>query len=108
MKTLGAPFSDDWTGIWNGNTSAHPNLGFFDNMKTVTTNINNKLKTVGDSNHTEFFGDIKTWAWTSSEFSSTNAVLLDSGVDDSKESGSVRFANNNKPYQYPVRPFLAF
>lgn len=94
MTTLGAPFSDDWTGIWDGNTSTHPKLGFFDNMKTVTTNINNKLKTVGDSNYTEFFGDINTWAWTSSEFSSTFAVAIDSGVDDSKGSGSVRFGLN--------------
>ena len=79
-------------------------------MTIVTTNINNKLKKVGDSNHTEFFGDINTWAWTSSEFSSTNAVAVDSGVDDTKVSGSVRFSSI---YQLlttprPVRPFLAF
>lgn len=110
MTTLGAPFSDDWTGIWDGNTSTHPKLGFFNNMTTVTTNINNKLKKVGDSNYTEFFGDIATWAWTSSEFSSTLAVFLDSGVDDSKGSGSVRFHSGtaDKTYQRPVRPFLAF
>lgn len=108
MTTLGAPFSDDWTGIWDGNTSTHPKLGFFNNMTTVTTNINNKLKKVGDSNYTEFFGDINTWAWTSSEFSSTYAVKVDSGVDDSKGSGSVRFYYSDKPYQSPVRPFLAF
>lgn len=107
MTNLGAPFSDDWTGIWDGNTSTHPKLGFFDNMYTVTTNINNKLKKVGDSNYTEFFGSVNTWAWTSSEFSSTYAVLLDSGVDDSKGSGSVRFYGT-KTYQKPVRPFLAF
>ena len=110
MTTLGAPFSDDWTGIWDGNTSTHPKLGFFNNMTTVTTNINNKLKKVGDSNYTEFFGDINTWAWTSSEFSSPNAVLIDSGVDNSKGSGSVRFATGYsfKATQGPVRPFLAF
>ena len=110
MTTLGAPFSDDWTGIWDGNTSTHPKLGFFNNMTTVTTNINNKLKKVGDSNYTEFFGDINTWAWTSSEFSSTDAVLVDSGVDDDKGSGSVRFYGSGglKTYQNPVRPFLAF
>ena len=109
MTTLGAPFSDDWTGIWDGNASTHPKLGFFDNMKTVTTNINNKLKKVGDSNHTEFFESNNTWAWTSSEFSSTNAVTIDSGVDDSKGSGSVRFDfHNGKTSQWPVRPFLAF
>ena len=109
MTTLGAPFSDDWTGIWDGNTSTHPTWGFFDNMITVTTNINNKLKKVGDSNYTEFFGDINTWAWTSSEFSSTNAVDVDSGVDDDKGSGSVRFVGSYaKTGQVPVRPFLAF
>lgn len=110
MKTLGAPFSDDWTGIWDGNTSTHPKLGFFDNMYTVTTNINNKLKKVGDSNYTEFFGAVNTWAWTSSEFSPTYAVGFDSGVDDSKGSGSVRFfsGNGSKTTQCPVRPFLAF
>lgn len=110
MTNLGAPFSDDWTGIWDGNTSTHPKLGFFDNMYTVTTNINNKLKKVGDSNYTEFFGSVNTWAWTSSEFSSTGAVLIDSGVDDSKGSGSVRFYGSfsSKTSQKPVRPFLAF
>ena len=108
MTNLGAPFSDDWTGIWDGNTSTHPKSGFFDNMKTVTTNINNKLMTVGDLNYTEFFGSVNTWAWTSSEFSSTHAVDIDSGVDDSKGSGSVRFSSTNKTNQLPVRPFLAF
>lgn len=110
MTTLGTPFSSDWTGIGDGNTSTHPNQGFFSNMTTVTKNINDKLKKVGDSNHTEFFGDIITWAWTSSEFSSTDAVFLDSGVDDSKGSGSVRFYSNcySKPGLNPVRPFLAF
>ena len=91
MTTLGTRFSRDWTGIWDGNTSTHPKLGFFNNMTTVTTNINNKLKKVGDLNYTEFFGAVNTWAWTSSEFSSTAAVRIDSGVDDSKGSGSVRF-----------------
>ena len=56
MTNLGATFSSDWTGIWDGNTSTHPNLGFFSNMTTVTKNINDKLKKVGDSNYTEFFG----------------------------------------------------
>ena len=68
------------------------------------------LEKVDDPNYTEFFGDINTWAWTSSECSSTNAVFIDSGVDDSKGSGSVRFNGDNfaKTYQLPVRPFLAF
>ena len=111
MTNLGAPFSDDWTGIWDGNTSTHPKLGFFSNMTTVTKNINDKLKTVGDFNYTEFFGSVNTWAWTSSEFSSSTAVRIDSGVNDSKGSGSVRFDGDNgygNTGQLPVRPFLAF
>ena len=108
MKTLGATFSSDWTGIWDGNTTTHPNQGFFSNMTTVTRNINNKLKKVGDSNHTEFFGSVNTWAWTSSEFSSTYAVGVDSGVDDSRGSRSVRFCGYYRTHQTPVRPFLAF
>lgn len=110
MTNLGAAFSDDWTGIFDGNTSTHPNQAFFNNMTTVTTNINNKLKKVGDSNYTEFFGAVNTWAWTSSELSSTDAVSIDSGVDDFKGSGSVHFyySNNNKMTMRPVRPFLAF
>ena len=109
MTNLGATFSSDWTGIWDGNTTTHPNQGFFSNMTTVTKNINKKLKKVGDSNHTEFFGDINTWAWTSSEVSSTVAVSIDSGIDDSKGSGSFRFGGaGTKTYMNPVRPFLAF
>ena len=115
MKTLGAPFSSDWTGIYDGVTSTHPKFGFFNNMTTVTTNINNKLKKVGDDlKYTEFFGNINTWAWTSSQLRSTDAVYIDSGIDDPKESGaigSVRFfyANyKNSALLPPVRPFLAF
>lgn len=110
MSTLGAEFSRDWTGIWDGNTTTHPTSGFFNNMTTVTGNINDKLKKVGDNNYTEFFGATNTWAWTSSEFSATSAVIVDSGVDDSEESGSVRFGSRGylKANQLPVRPFLAF
>ncbi len=103
MSQLGGGISPD---TWEINE-------YFGNMTTVTKNINNKLKKVGDSNHTEFFGDINTWAWTSSEFSSTYAVRVDSGIDDSKESGSVRFDGygygfGTKRFLLPVRPFLAF
>lgn len=115
MTTLGAPFSGDWTGIYDGNTSTHSKFGFFNNMATVTTNINNKLKKVGDDlKYTEFFGDINTWAWTSSQLRRTDAVYIDSGIDDPNESGaigSVRFfyANyKNSSLLPPVRPFLAF
>ena len=110
MTNLGAAFSDDWTGIYDGNLSTHPNQAFFNSMTTVTTNINNKLKKVGDSNYTEFFGVVNTWSWTSSELSSMDAVSIDSGVDDYKGPGSVHFyySNNNKQTYRPVRPFLAF
>ena len=85
---------------------------FFGNMTTVTKNINDKLMKVGDLNYTEFFGAVNTWAWTSSEFSSPYAVLVDSGVDDLNVSGSVRFGSGYgfypKTFQIPVRPFLAF
>lgn len=108
MSTLGAAFSSDWTGIY-GDAASGSTLGFFSNMTTVTGNINNKLKKVGNNNYTEFFGATNTWAWTSSEFSATGAVSVDSGVVHSKGSGSVRFCYYGyKTYQRPVRPFLAF
>lgn len=107
MSTLGAAFSSDWTGIY-GDAASGSTLGFFSNMTTVTDNINNKLKKVGNNNYTEFFGATNTWAWTSSEFSDTGAVSVESGVNNSKKSGSVRFINKGKTLQRPVRPFLAF
>lgn len=82
---------------------------FFENMTTVSGNINAALSKVGPNQYTEFFQGTNTWAWTSSEYSSTRAVLVDSGVDDAKGSGSVRFyALNNETDTGPVRPFLAF
>lgn len=97
MSQLGGGMSSDWE------------IGyFFSNMKDVTTKINDKLKIVGNSKYTEFFQGQNTWAWTSSEYSSGGAVLIDSGVDDSEGSGSVRFYYGSKPTQGPVRPFLAF
>ena len=108
MSTLGAAFSNDWTGIY-GDAASGSTLGFFSNMTIVTGNINNKLKKVGNNNYTEFFGATNTWAWTSSEFSPTHAVLVDSGVDDVKGSGSVRFLYYaDETVTMPVRPFLAF
>lgn len=84
---------------------------FFENMTTVSGNINAALSKVGPDQYTEFFQGTNTWAWTSSESSSTSAVLIDSGVDDAKGSGSVRFiygSSDGKPNAAPVRPFLAF
>ena len=98
MKQLGGGISPD---TWNIND-------FFGNMTTVSGKINTALSKVGANNYTEYFQDVNTWEWTSSEFSATGAVLVDSGVDDSKGSGSVRFYGSGKTYQSPVRPFLAF
>ena len=83
---------------------------FFENMTTVSGNINAALSKVGPDQYTEFFQGTNTWAWTSSEFSSSGAVVVDSGVDDSKGSGSVRFGDSygGKTTTVPVRPFLAF
>lgn len=98
MSQLGGGMSSDWQ--FNQ---------FFNNMATVTGKINDNLKKVGGSNYTEFFQGTNTWAWTSSEYSSTYAVKVDSGVDDAKGSGSVRFGTGGpKAGQLPVRPFLAF
>lgn len=99
MKQLGGGISPD---TWNIND-------FFGNMTTVSGKINTALSKVGANNYTEYFQGVNTWEWTSSEFSATLAVLVDSGVDDSKGSGSVRFINGDgKTGQLPVRPFLAF
>ena len=98
MSQLGGGMSSDWE------------IGqFFGNMKDVTTKINDKLKIVGDSKYTEFFQGHNTWAWTSSEYSNNNGVGIDSGVDNIKVSGSVRFsASRDKVGMNPVRLFLAF
>ena len=74
----------------------------------VTTKINDMLEKVGGSNYTYFFQKGYIWTWTSSEYSSYYAVYVNSGVVDSKGSGSVRFTNSLKANQGPVRPFLAF
>lgn len=98
MKSLGGGISPD---TWN--------IGdFFGNMTTVSGKINKALSKVGANKYTEYFQGVNTWEWTSSEFSAAYAVLVDSGVDDSKGSGSVRFAYSYKAGQHPVRPFLAF
>ena len=100
MKQLGGGISPDTWNIYD----------FFGNMTTVSGKINSALSKVGANNYTEYFQAVNTWEWTSSEFSATGAVYVDSGVDDSKGSGSVRFSTgyNGKTTQCPVRPFLAF
>ena len=100
MSQLGGGISPD---DWEINA-------FFGNMKTVSGKINAALSKVGANQYTEFFQGTNTWAWTSSEFSSTAAVDIDSGFDDELGLGSVRFVGGSylKAYQTPVRPFLAF
>ena len=83
---------------------------FFENMTTVSGNINAALSKVGPDQYTEFFQGTNTCAWTSSESSFMCAVSVDSGVDDKKGPGSVRFNGGDfvKAAPGPVRPFLAF
>ena len=111
MTTLGAPFSDDWDDwpeIWDGYKPSNLEYGFFNNMTTVSGNINAALSKVGPDQYTEFFQGTNTWELTSSEFSFTSAVLIDSGIDERRGPGSVRFTGYSKTGQKPVRPFLAF
>ena len=99
MKQLGGGISPDTWNIYD----------FFGNMTTVSGKINSALSKVGANNYTEYFQAVNTWEWTSSEFSASSAVFVDSGVDDSEGSGSVRFYSSyDKTTQIPVRPFLAF
>jgi len=81
---------------------------FVSNMIDVTTKVNTALSKVGTNKYTEFFQAVNTWEWTSTEFSATGAVAVDSGVDDGQGAGSVRFTDHYKPISRPVRPFLAF
>ena len=83
--------------------------GFFGNMTNVSGKINAALSKVGADQYTEFFQGCNTWAWTSSEVNDINAVDIDSGIDDIKVPGSVRFnPDEYKRNAKPVRPFLAF
>ena len=102
FSQLGGGMSSDWE-----------MFQYFSNMYDVTTNINDMLKkVVGDSNYTEFFQGHFTRVWTSSEFSSEAAFILESGINANRGVGSVHFDNSNKEYYGPtqrqVRPFLAF
>ena len=101
FSQLGGGMSSDWE-----------MFQYFSNMYDVTTKINDMLKKVGDSNYTEFFQGHFTRVWTSSEFSSQAAFILESGINANRGVGSVHFDNSNKEYygptQRPVRPFLAF
>ena len=98
MSQLGGGISPD---TWEINE-------FFGNMTTVSGNINAALSKVGPDQYTEFFQGNNVWVWTSSELSSTMPVNIDSGIDDKKPSGSVRFRFHYKTTKFPVRPFLAF
>ena len=111
MSNLGAPFSEDWSGIAFG-----VNEGYFKNMTQITSNINKKMKIVGDFNYTEFFGRIAKSAWTSSENSNRydcNAIGLFSR--ETTQEGAIRFVSYmgngegwNTDQYFHIRPFLAF
>ena len=111
MSNLGAPFSEDWSGIAFG-----ANEGYFKNMTQITSNINEKMKIVGDFNYTEFFGRIAKSAWTSSENSNRydcNAIGLFSR--ETTLEGAIRFVSYmgngygwNTDQYFHIRPFLAF
>lgn len=111
MSNLGAPFSEDWSVIALG-----ANEGYFKNMTQITSNINKKMKIVGDFNYTEFFGRIAKSAWTSSENSNRydcNAIGLFSR--ETTLEGAIRFVSYmgngygwNTDQYYHIRPFLAF
>ena len=111
MSNLGAPFSEDWSGIAFGK-----NEGYFKNMTQITSNINKKMKIVGDFNYTEFFGRIAKSAWTSSENSNRydcNAIGLFSR--ETTQEGAIRFVSYmgngegwNTDQYFHIRPFLAF
>ena len=84
---------------------------FVSNMTTVSSKVNTALRKVGANNYTEFFQAVYTWEWTSTELSATQAIIVDSGVDDGQGAGSVRFLDegiDGKMRSRPVRPFLAF
>ena len=100
MKSLGGGISPD---TWN----IHD---FFGNMTTVSGKINTALSKVGADNYTEYFQGVDTSEWTSSEFGTSFALFVGSGVSRSKGAGSVRFDGYDglKTKQFSVRPFLAF
>ena len=99
MSQLGKGISPD---TWTLND-------FFGNMTSVSGNINTALSKVGNNNYTEFFQGTSTWAWTSSEYDAPYAILIDSGVNEYKGAGSIRFNYNyGTQSNIPVRPFLAF
>ena len=90
--------------------------GFLTNGPKATENINKALRKVGDDKYTEFFGKINTWQMSSTEAWSISFLLIDSGVDDIKSLGSIRFTTKNSTPSAcnknagtaVLRPFLAF
>ena len=84
-------------------------MDFVPNMISVTTIINNALIKAGSNNYTDFCQGTNIWEYTSSEHSYKDAMLIDSGVDENKGAGSVRFGPSfTKTRTNPIRPFLAF
>ncbi len=105
IKGLGADTNTSW------------NIqGFLTNGPKDTENINKALRKVGDDKYTEFFGKINTWQMSSTEAWDVSFLLIDSGVDDIKVSGSIRFTTKNSTPSAcnkndgtaVLRPFLAF
>ena len=112
MLGLGGGFTEGGLGTNNTN-----NTGFFKKNGSyigVTDEINEALAKVGDENYTEFYGTINNWTWTSSEYSSNVAIILDSGVNENygPYPRSIRFicfvVTKNISGGRTVRPFLAF
>ena len=87
-------------------------MDFVGNNKAVSSKVNTALSRVGTNNYTEFFQANNTWEWTSTEYSTTEAIYVDSGIDDGAGDGSIRFVYLNglkwSGAPRPVRPFLAF
>lgn len=78
------------------------------NSHEVTQRIDDFLSKVGESSYTDFFCNNNTCNWTSSQYSSSDALLIDSGIDDNGWYKSIRISPYGKDHILPIRLFLAF
>ena len=78
------------------------------NSHEVTQRIDDFLSKVGESSYTDFFCNNNTCNWTSSQYSSSDALLIDSGIDDNGWYKSIRISPYGKDHVLPIRLFLAF
>ena len=78
------------------------------NSHEVTQRIDDFLSKVGESSYTDFFCNNNTCNWTSSQYSSSEALLIDSGIDDNGWYKSIRISPYGKDHVLPIRLFLAF